>query len=409
MTIQTTQRKAVFVAAFCTGVFYAAIDNCCALDDNCAVPKTPEQWLEEASPEKKEGVFKLFLGYAPGVGKTYNMLSEAIRRHSRGEDVVIGVVETHGRRPIAELSGRLETIPRRKLEYKGTVFEEMDVDAILQRKPAVVLVDELAHTNIEGSKHPKRYQDLIDLLDAKIDVVSTMNVQHIESLTPLVGRITGVHVRETVPDWVIQRAGEIVMADLTPQALQTRMRRGDIYPVDRAERAIGNFFGRGNLIALRELALRQVAQVVDKTLEALRAGENFDPGVSVRERIAVCISSNPVAQYLIARGGRMAHAMDAEFYVVYVDVAADQSGENQRTLAENKRFAENLGATIVRLERGDVATRVAEFVREKHITQVILGRSAAEGWRKYLYLTVIQKFLRDAPSVDVHIVTQEAK
>ena len=373
------------------------------------MPKTPEQWLEEASPEKKEGVFKLFLGYAPGVGKTYGMLSEAIRRHSRGEDVVIGVVETHGRRPIVDLSGRLETMPRKKLEYKGTVFEEMDVDAILQRKPAVVLVDELAHTNIEGSKHPKRYQDVIDLLDAKIDVVSTMNVQHIESLTPLVQRITGVHVRETVPDWVIQRAGEIVMADLTPQALQTRMRRGDIYPVDRAERAIGNFFGRGNLIALRELALRQVAQVVDKTLEAHRAGENFDPSVSVRERIAVCISSNPVAQYLIARGGRMAHAMDAEFYVVYVDVVADESPENRRTLAENKRFAENLGATIVRLERGDVATRVAEFVREKHITQVILGRSAAEGWRKYLYLTVIQKFLRDAPSVDVHIVTQEAK
>jgi two-component system sensor histidine kinase KdpD len=409
MTMHTAQRQAVFVAGFFTGVFYAALDNPDAVDDNWAVPKTPEQWLEEASPEKKEGVFKLFLGYAPGVGKTYNMLSEAIRRHSRGEDVVIGVIETHGRRPIMDLSVRLETLPRQKLEYKGTVFEEMDIDAILRRKPAVVLVDELAHTNIEGSKHLKRYQDVIDLLDAKIDVVSTMNVQHIESLTPLVERITGVHVRETVPDWVIQRASEIVMADLTPQALQTRMRRGDIYPVDRAERAIGNFFGRGNLIALRELALRQVAQVVDKTLEAHRAGENFDPSVSVRERIAVCISSNPVAQYLIARGGRMAHAMDAEFYVVYVDVASDESGENQRTLAENKRFAENLGATIVRLERGDVAARVAEFVREKHITQVVLGRSAAEGWRKYLYLTVIQKFLRDAPAVDVHIVTQEAK
>jgi two-component system sensor histidine kinase KdpD len=373
------------------------------------VPKTPEQWLEEAAPEKKQGVFKLFLGYAPGVGKTYGMLSEAIRRHSRGEDVVVGVVETHGRRPIVDLSSRLEVIPRKKIEYKGTVFEEMDVGTILRRNPTVVLVDELAHTNIEGSKHAKRYQDVIDLLDAKIDVVSTMNVQHIESLTPLIERITGVRVRETVPDWVIQRAGEIVMADLTPEALQTRMRRGDIYPVDRAERAIGNFFGRGNLIALRELALRQVAQVVDKTLEAHRAGESFDPAASVHERIAVCISSNPVAQYLIARGGRMAHALDAEFYVVYVDVAADESPENQRTLSENKRFAENLGATIVRLERGSVAARVAEFVREKHITQIILGRSAQEGWRKYLYLTVIQKFLRDAPAVDVHIVTQEAK
>jgi len=394
---------------YASRAYSTLLDNSEALDDNGAVTKTPEEWLEEAAPEKKEGVFKLFLGYAPGVGKTFGMLSEAIRRYSRGEDVVVGVVENHGRRPIIDLSGRLDVIPRKKLEYKGTVFEEMDVDAILQRKPTVVLVDELAHTNIEGSKHPKRYQDVIELLEAKIDVVSTMNVQHIESLTPLVERITGVRVRETVPDWVIQRASEIVMADLTPQALQTRMRRGDIYPVDRAERAIGNFFSRGNLIALRELALRQVAQVVDRTLEAHRAGEIFDPSVSVRERIAVCISSNPVAQYIIARGGRMAHAMDAEFYVVYVDVAADENDENQRTLNENKRFAENLGATVVRLERGNVASRVAEVVREKHITQVILGRSAAEGWRKYLYLTVIQRFLRDAPAVDVHIVTQEPK
>jgi two-component system sensor histidine kinase KdpD len=332
-----------------------------------------------------------------------------VRRHSRGEDVVIGVIETHARRPIIELTSRLESVPRRKLEYKGTIFEEMDVDAIVQRKPAVVLVDELAHTNIEGSKHAKRYQDVIELLDANIDVLSTMNVQHIESLTPLVERITGVHVRETVPDWVVQRAGELVMADLTPEALQTRMRRGDVYPMDRAERAIGNFFRRGNLIALRELALRQVAQVVDKTLEAYRDRENLGTNIAVRERIAVCVSSNPVAQYLIARGARMAHAMDAEFYVVYVDAAADESPDNRRTLAENLRFAENLGASVVRLERGDVASRVAAFVRDKHITQIVFGRSAAEGWRKYLYLTVIQRFLRDAPHIDVHIVTQEAR
>src|SRR6202040_513545 len=291
--------------------------------------KSPEEWLKEWDPAQRPAVFKLFLGYAPGVGKTYAMLSEGVRRASRGEEVVIGVVETHGRKPIVELSSRLETIPRRKLESKSTIYEEMDVDAILTRKPHVVLVDELAHTNIEGSKHAKRYEDVFELLDAGIDVVSTLNVQHIESLAPTIRGLTGVQVRETVPDWVIQRASEIVMADLTPQALQTRMRRGDIYPVDRAERAIGNFFGRGNPIALRELALRQVAQVVDRTLEAHRAGETFDPSVSVRERIAVCISSNPVAQYIIARGGRMAHAMDAEFYVVYVDVAADESDENQ--------------------------------------------------------------------------------
>jgi two-component system sensor histidine kinase KdpD len=378
-------------------------------DENRFVQKSPEHWLEEAASEHKEGIFKIFLGYAPGVGKTYSMLSEGIRRYSRGEDVVVGLVETHGRKGVAELVAKLEVVPRKEIEYKGTVFTEMDVDAILARKPAVVLVDELAHTNIEGSKNPKRYQDVMELLDAKIDVVSTVNVQHIESLTPMIERITGVHVRETVPDWVIQRAGEIVMSDLTPEALQTRMRRGDIYPLERAERALGNFFRRGNLIALRELALRQVAQVVDKNLEAHWVREHVEPSVAVHERIAVCISSNPVAQYLIARGGRMAHAMDADFYVVYVDSAADADGDNRRSLTENIRFAENLGATVVRLERGNVADRVADFVREKHITHVIFGRSAQEGWRKYLYLTVIQKFLRNAPPIDVHIVTQEAK
>src|SRR5947207_11458873 len=267
------------------------------------MPKTPEQWLEEAAPQKKQTIFKLFLGYAPGVGKTFNMLSEGIRRHSRGEDVVIGVVETHGRAGIAELASKLESVPRLKVQYKGASFEEMDLEAILARKPKVVLVDELAHTNIEGSKHGKRYEDVMDLLSAHIDVLSTMNVQHIESLMPTILKITGVRVRETVPDWVMQRVNEIVLADLTPEALQTRMRRGDIYPVDRAERALGNFFRRGNLIALRELALRQVAQVVDKSLEAHWTREGQQPSAAVRERIAVAISSNPVAQYLIARGG----------------------------------------------------------------------------------------------------------
>jgi two-component system, OmpR family, sensor histidine kinase KdpD len=378
-------------------------------DHNKLVQKRPEQWLEEVTPEKKQGIFKLFLGYAPGVGKTYSMLSEGIRRYSRGEDVVVGVVETHGRQGIADLVAKLETVPRKQIEYKGTLFAEMDIGVILARKPAVVLVDELAHTNLEGSKHRKRYEDIIDLLDAKIDVLSTVNVQHIESLNPLVERITGIHVRETVPDWVVQRAEEIVMSDLTPEALQTRMRRGDIYPLDRAERALNNFFRRGNLIALRELALRQVAQVVDKSLEAHWTREGLQPAIAVREKIAVAISSNPVAQYLIARGLRMAQGIDAEFYVVHVDSLADQDGDSRRSLQENIQFAENLGATVVGLPRGSVAERVAEFVREKHITHVIFGRSAQEGWRKYLYLTIIQKFLRNAPPIDVHIVTQEAK
>jgi len=371
--------------------------------------KSPEEWLEEAEPTKQRGRFKLFLGYAPGVGKTYSMLSEGIRRHSRGENVVIGVVENHGRSAIIELAGRLPMVPRKQLVYKGTTFDEMDVDAVLAFHPEIALVDELAHTNIEGSKHRKRYEDVIELLNANVDVISTMNVQHIESMVPLVGRITGVVVRETVPDWILQRVDEIVLADLTPEALQARMKRGDIYPVDRSDRALANFFRPGNLIALRELALRQVGTVVDRSLERYRAKEHIEDATPIAERVAVCISSNPIAQYLIARTARMAERISAEFYVIYVDIGRDSSPENQRTLAENFRFAENIGAQIVRTQGKKVATEVAKVVREKHITQVVFGRSALKGWRKVLYLSAIHDFLRDAPPVDVHIVTQEPK
>ena len=373
------------------------------------MPKTPEQWLEEASPQKKQGIFKLFLGYAPGVGKTYNMLSEGIRRNSRGEDIVIGLVETHGRKGVAELASKMETVPRRAMEYKGASFEEMDVDAILARKPQIVLVDELAHTNIEGSKHTKRYEDVMELLDAKIDVLSTMNVQHIESLIPMVRSITGVQVRETVPDWIMQRVTEIVLADLTPEALQTRMRRGDIYPIERAERALGHFFQPGNLLALRELALQQVTRAVDRSLESYLDKEQGGKSLGVHERIAVCVSSSPAAQYLIARTARMAQRNDAELYVIYVDIGVDENPEDQRSLRQNLLFAENLGAQIVRSKGKKVAEEVAKIVREKHITQVVFGRSAQSGWRRYLYLSAIHKFLRDAPPVDVHIVTQEVK
>jgi two-component system, OmpR family, sensor histidine kinase KdpD len=370
--------------------------------------KTPEEWLQEVSPERSRGIFKLFLGYAPGVGKTYSMLSEAIRRASRGEDVVAGVVESHGRKATAELAAKIDRIPPRKLEYKGTLFDEMDVDAILARNPSVAVIDELAHTNIDGSKHAKRYEDVIELLDHKIDVLSTMNVQHVESVGPTVQQITGVQVRETVPDWVMQRVDEIVLADTTPQALQKRMERGDIYAGDRAQRALSHFFRTGNLIALRELALRQVTRVVDRSLDAFLEKDATQPAHTVRERIGVCVSSNPAAQYLIARGSRMAQAMGGDLFVFYIDVGRDTRPEDQKTLAENIRFAENLGAHVVRGAGRSIADGLGQLVRENHITQVIFGRSARTGWQRYLYLSAIQRFLRDAPSVDVHIVTQEA-
>ncbi|HET6144356.1 MAG TPA: sensor histidine kinase KdpD [Candidatus Acidoferrales bacterium] len=372
------------------------------------MPKTPDQWLEEvSSKERTEGVLKLFLGYAPGVGKTFSMLSEAIRRKSRGEDVVIGIVETHGRKGIAELAPQLEQIPMRKIEYKGTIFEEMDLEAVKARNPRVILVDELAHTNIPGSKHRKRYEDVLELVECKMEVLSTVNVQHLESIAPTVAAITGIKIRETVPDWVLEHANEIVMVDLTPEALQNRMRRGEVYHTGKIDQALKNFFRRGNLIALRELALRQVAEQVDRSLETYMDQKEIQDSWVVRERIAVCFSSNPRAQYLIARASRMARRMDAELYAIYVDIGVDTSEQDKHSLQANIQFSESLGAKVVKLTGKDVSSATAEFVREKHVTQVIFGRSAVEGWRKYLYMTAIHRFLRDAPAVDVHIVTQE--
>jgi two-component system sensor histidine kinase KdpD len=372
------------------------------------LPKKPEEWLDVASPQQKSrGIFKLFLGYAPGVGKTYSMLSEAIRRKSRGEDIVIGIIETHGRKGVQELAAQLEAVPRKSIDYKGTVFQEMDVDAIIARKPAVVLVDELAHTNIPGSKHRKRYEDVQEILSAKIDVISTLNIQHIESLAPTVRAITGVTVRETVPDWVPLSSSETVMVDLTPEALMNRMRRGDVYGLEKVEQSLKNFFRRGNLIALRELALRQVAEQVDRSLESYMDAKEIHENWGVRERIAVCISGSPSGQYLISRAARMARRMDAELYIVHVERRLATRAEDPNVLAANVRFGENLGAQVVKLKGNSVADAISEFVRSKHITQVIFGRAPIHDWRKYLYLSVVHRFLRESPPVDVHIVTQE--
>src|SRR3984957_1512047 len=306
-------------------------------DPSLPALKSPEEWLEQVAPEKTRGTFKLFLGYAPGVGKTYNMLSEAIRRHQRGEDIVIGVVETHGRPRTAELAAQLEKIPRQQIEYKGVLFEEMDLKGIIARHPQIVLIDELAHTNIEGSRHRKRYEDVLDVLAAGIDVLATMNVQHIESVAPTVQSVTGVPIRETVPDWLVQRADEIVMADLTPEALQTRMRRGDIYGLDRAEKALANFFRRGNLIALRELALQHVTKAVDRTLTAYMDAKHIHENWAVRERVAVCIGSSRASQMLIARGARIAEGVGGELFVLPVKTNED-TAEEKSTLSANLRF-----------------------------------------------------------------------
>jgi two-component system sensor histidine kinase KdpD len=294
------------------------------------------------------------------------------------------------------------------MEYKGAIFEEMDVDAVLARRPDVVLIDELAHTNIEGCAHPKRFQDVLQILEAEIDVLTTLNIQHVESITPRVQSLTGVTVRETVPDWVLDRADEIVMSDLTPEALVHRMDRGDIYPQERVERALQNFFRRGNLIALREMALQRVTRAVDRTLDDYVTRKQLSGHWQIAERVAVCISSNPASRDLVARGARLAEAINAEFFVLHVENELLEVPESRRrTLEANIQFAENVGARVVRLKGSSVPTVTSEYVTRNRITQVIFGRSAIKGWKKYLYYLALQRFMNEAPHVDVHLVTQQ--
>jgi two-component system sensor histidine kinase KdpD len=376
------------------------------------VQKSPEDWLrsvEEHSEEAQRGRFKVFLGYAPGVGKTFSMLSEGIRRASRGEDVVVGIVETHGRAGTAELAAKLEEVPRREVEYKGTLFTELDVEAVLKRAPSVALIDELAHTNVEGSRNAKRYEDVLFLLENGINVVSTINVQHLESLNPRVQALTGVVVREQVPDWVLDRADEIVLSDLTPEALVTRMRRGDIYPQDRIERSLANFFRRGNLIALREMALQRVTRAVDRTLDDYVKRKKLGAHWSIAERVAVCISANVQSRDLIARGARLAEALNAELFVLHVEKSGELNEERRNALSAALKLAENLGAQVKLLKGKDTARTTAEYVREHRITQAIVGRSATHGLRSYLYYFALQRFMAEAPHVDLHIVTQDAQ
>ena len=284
----------------------------------------------------------------------------------------------------------------------------MDPEAIKARNPRVVLVDELAHTNIPGSKHRKRYEDVLDLVAAKMEVLSTVNVQHLESLAPTVGAITGIKIRETVPDWVMEHANEIVMVDLTPEALQNRMKRGEVYHTEKVDQALKNFFRRGNLIALRELALRQVAEQVDRSLESYMDQKDIQDPWPVRERIAVCFSSNPRAQYLIARASRMARRMDAELYAIYVDIGHDTTEQDQKFAQRQYSIFRKSGRKGREIEGQGCVLRHGRVRSRKACDAGDFGRSAVEGWRKYLYMTAIHRFLRDAPAVDVHIVTQES-
>lgn len=360
----------------------------------------------KAEEEPKQGRLRIWLGAAPGVGKTYAMLQEGHRRTSRGTDVVIGFVEPHGRPEIEELICGLEVVSPREIRHGATVLREMDTDAVIARHPRVALVDELAHTNAPGSKHEKRYQDVQDLLDAGIDVVSTLNVEHIESLSDYVKQMTGIDVEETIPDSVVDRADQVELIDLPPEAIIERMREGSIYSRREAERALDSSFSLGNLMALRDLALRATAHEVEEKLDAYLEERKIE-GVAIGERILVAVDHRAGGKALIRRGRRLAAAVKGELIVVYVDPADNRrkpaSPEDRRRLDDNLRFAEELGAEVVHLQ-GKVSDELIAYVRANHISHIFIGHSTRSRWEEFLNGSVARDLLRKMPVLNVHVI-----
>jgi two-component system sensor histidine kinase KdpD len=373
------------------------------------------QFIKDA----RRGRLKVYLGMAAGVGKTVAMLREGKRLQGEGVNVVCGIVETHGRRDtMAEILG-VEVVPRRTMEYRGVPLEEMDLDAILSIKPDLVLVDELAHTNVPGSRHEKRWQDVEALLETGVSVIGTLNVQHLESLHDLVLRETDVDVRERVPDRFLHRADEIVVIDLPPDDLQERLRQGKIYPPEKVERALRGFFRADNLAALRQLALREVANAVEirsrAKVEAARGREEDEEkgpevrGIADAERVMVCMSSQPNAtRRLLRRGARLAGGLNSVWFVVYVRTPSESPQRIDtaalRSLSDNITLAKELGADVVRLEGTDVPEVLAKFALESNITHAVFGRTRLPPWRERLRGSVIDRFMRLVPEVDVLVV-----
>lgn len=363
---------------------------------------------QREDPER--GRLRVYLGAAPGVGKTFAMLQEAHRRKSRGTDVVVGVVETHGRALTAAQIGDLEIVPPREIEYRGITLTEMDTDAVLARHPQVVLVDELAHTNAPGSRNEKRYQDVYELLDAGITVIATMNVQHIESLNDYVLGLIGVAVRETVPDRVLDVADQVELIDMAPEALIRRMEHGHIYPAEQARHALGGFFTTGNLTALRDLALRVTAREVEGQLdEYIRSGNIVGSG-GVAERIMVAVDHRPNGKALIRRGWRLAAALKAELLVVHVEQVRGrrrtQAMEDERQLRSTLQLADELGATVIRL-RGTVAEQLIECIQARHVSHLVVGQPTHGRLAELFRGSVPATLLREVPGLDVHIMASE--
>jgi len=391
-------------------------------------PATPSSPSVEEKEEGKRGRLRVYLGSVAGSGKTYAMLQEGHRRKERGTDVVIGYVETHKRPQTQAQIGDLEIIPCAKIAYKGVTLEEMNTAAIIARHPQVVLVDELAHTNAAGSKNRKRYQDVEEILNAGIDVISTLNVQHLESLNDRVADITGILVRETIPDRVLDNADEVELIDIAPHALQQRMKHGNIYPPERIDAALENFFREGNLTALRELALRRTAEKTESQLRQYMTEHDITDTWTTGERVLVGFDHRPQSRQIIRDALRLAQGLHADLIAISIELegpsvflrrvtgflrygtdAPKKREENIKRINEYALFAEDLGAEVVRIKSEDIAHGLSQVAKERGVTQIVVGQPSRHRWEEALYGSVINRLLRLSDSIDIHIVPTNRK
>jgi two-component system, OmpR family, sensor histidine kinase KdpD len=375
-------------------------------------PKAPtaesaDEPLAHSLQTQRRGDLRIYLGAAPGVGKTCAMLGEAHRRLERGTDVVAAVVETHGRKKVGELINGIEVIPPHYISYRGTVFPELDVEAVLRRKPEVALVDEYAHSNIPGSVNAKRWKDIETLLDAGITVISTLNIQHLESLNDVVAQITGVEQRETVPDEVVRKAAQIELVDITPEALRRRLAHGNVYPPERIDAALSNYFRTGNLTALREIALLWLADQVDAALAKYRADKKITATWEARERVVVAVTGGPESETLVRRASRIASRSGAQLMVVHVVRGDGLSGVSPREMGKVRELAASLGATVHLVVGDDVSTALLDFARETNATQLVLGSSRRSRWARFFSEGIGTSTINNSGKIDVHMVTHE--
>ncbi|WP_013323313.1 universal stress protein [Gloeothece verrucosa] len=353
-------------------------------------------------PKKRRGKHKIYIGMSAGVGKTYRMLEEAHELKEQGIDVVIGLLETHGREETAEVAEGLQIVPRKNINYGGVILTEMDTEAILARQPQLVLIDELAHTNVPGSPTDKRYKDVEIILEAGIDVFSTVNIQHFESLNDVVAKITGVVVREKIPDRLLDEADEVVVVDVTPETLQERLKEGKIYAPDKIDQALQNFFQRHHLVALRELALREVADNLEEEAESF---EPFNHHCCVKERILVCVSTYQHSVKLLRRGARIASQMKARLYGLYVSNPERFLTKDESLYIETcEKLCEQFGGKFLRVERVDVTKAIADVAHQYHITQVVLGQTQKSRWQLFLKGSPVQQLIGYLKDVDLHII-----